>query len=142
MAGIHLDHVARETTDVQRLAKFYEEVLGFQRIDTPNFGEFEVVWLSSVPPSFSLHIIQRNPNSNLPESPYSAGPDVQKDPELLRRGHHISLGVSDYDGFVKSLKEKGIPIYEKTQQEGKIKQVFFFDPDGNGLEVGNWPKHQ
>jgi len=141
MAEIHLDHVARATTDVQRLARFYEEVFGFQRMDVPNFG-FEVVWLSTVPPSITLHIIQKNPNSNLPESPHSAGPDVKKDLELLPRSHHISLGVPDYDGFVKSLKEKGIPIYEKTQQEGKIKQVFFCDPDGNGLEVGNWARRQ
>ena len=104
MAGMYLDHVARETTDVQRFAQFYEEVLGFQRIETPNFGEFEVVWLRTVPPSFSLHIIQKNPNSNLPERPHSAGLDVKKDPELLPRGHHISLGVPDYDVFVKSLK--------------------------------------
>ena len=23
-----------------------------------------------------------------------------------------------------------IPIFEKTQQDGRIKQAFFFDPDG------------
>jgi len=141
MAGIHLDHVARSTTDVQRLASFYQEVFGFQRTDITNFG-FEVAWLSTVPPSFSLHIIQKNPNSNLPEIPHSAGPDVKKDPALLTRSHHFSLGVPDFDGFVKSLKEKGIPFHEVTQQEGKIKQVFFYDPDGNGVEVGNWPKRQ
>jgi len=140
MAGIRLDHVARATTDVQRLARFYEEIFGFQRIDTPTI-DFEIAWLSSVPPSITLHIIKKPPNSNLPESPHSAGLDVKKDLKLLPRGNHVSFGVSDYDGFVKSLKEKGIAFYEKTQQEGKVKQVFLCDPDGNALEVNtNRPK--
>jgi catechol 2,3-dioxygenase-like lactoylglutathione lyase family enzyme len=136
MAGIRLDHVARATTDVQRLARFYEEIFGFQRIDSPTI-DFEIAWLSTVPPSFSLHIIQKIPNSNLPDVKYT------KDPELpQRRSHHISFVVTDYDGFVKSLREKGIPFYEKTQQEGKVKQVVFCDPDGNALEVANWPQRQ
>jgi len=137
MAEIHLDHVARATTDVQRLARFYEELFGFQRMDVPNFG-FEVVWLGTVPPSITLHIIQKNPNSNLPESPHNSGPDVKKDLELLPRSNHVCFGVSDYDGLIKSLKEMGVTFYEKTQ--GEIKQVFFCDLDGNALEANtNWP---
>eukprot|EP01018_Ginkgo_biloba_P023983 Gb_09633 [translate_table: standard] len=97
-------------------------------MDTPNFGNFDVIWLT-LPNSFSLHLIQRDPGSNLPESPFNAGPDTEKDPNHIQRGHHISFGVSDYEDCVTTLKEKGIPIYEKTQQGGKIKQAFFFDPD-------------
>uniref|UniRef100_A0A0C9S579 TSA: Wollemia nobilis Ref_Wollemi_Transcript_21687_1028 transcribed RNA sequence n=1 Tax=Wollemia nobilis TaxID=56998 RepID=A0A0C9S579_9CONI len=133
-AVLSLNHVARETSDVQRLAKFYQEVLGFDRIEAPP-RDFEVVWLT-LPPSFALHIIQRNPDSSLPQSPYNTQAATEKlDPEELQRGHHIAFCVSDFDAFVRGLKEKGIPAYEKTQQGGKLKQVFFFDPDGNGLEV-------
>ncbi|KAH9330664.1 hypothetical protein KI387_002772, partial [Taxus chinensis] len=105
-------------------------VLGFHRIETPDFGrDLEVVWLS-ISPAFSLHVFQRNPNANLPESPFNTQADTTKlDPEQLSRGHHLSFSVSDYDAFVKMLKEKGIPTFEKTQQEGKIKQAFFFDVD-------------
>lgn len=35
-------------------------------------------------------------------------------------------------------QEKQIPIYEKTQQNGKIKQAFFFDPDGKGTDTFIW----
>jgi len=31
------------------------------------------------------------------------------------------------------VQEKGIETFEKTQPDGKIKQVFFFDPDGESL---------
>ncbi|XP_042447053.1 uncharacterized protein LOC122034230 [Zingiber officinale] len=131
-AGVVLNHIARSSTDVKRLADFYQEVLGFERIDSPKFGEFEVIWLR-LPPSFSLHLIERDPKSKLAEVPSTV-----LDPSALPRGHHISFGVSNYDAFVQSLKEKGIETFEKTQPDGKTKQVFFFDPDGNGLEVGSW----
>lgn len=137
-SGVHLHHIGRETNNVQALVGFYEEVLGFKHMETPSFGNIEVVWLT-LPPCFSLHVIQRNPEARLPESPLNAPADSRKDPSNLPTGHHLSFCVADYDACIKTLKEKQIPVYEKTQQNGKIKQAFFFDPDGNGLEIGNWP---
>ncbi|KAH6559144.1 hypothetical protein KP509_1Z025600 [Ceratopteris richardii] len=98
----------------------------------------EVVWLS-LPPSFSLHIIQRSGEAHLPESPWNAAPNSRKDPSKLPAGHHLSFCVADYDACISILRERQIPFFEKTQQNGKIRQAFFFDPDGNGLEIGNWP---
>ncbi|GAQ85908.1 lactoylglutathione lyase [Klebsormidium nitens] len=137
--GVELVHIARETDNVDRLVAFYTEILGFKRMDTPTFGPFQVAWLE-FPPSQQIHIIQRNPDSKLPESPLNAGPDSRKDPSALPRGHHLSFRVSDYDAAVKSLKEKGFDVFEKDQQGHTIKQAFFFDPDGNGIEIGSWPK--
>ncbi|XP_042516118.1 uncharacterized protein YwkD-like [Macadamia integrifolia] len=134
--GACLHHIARETLDVKRLAKFYQEILGFEVIKSPNLGQYEVIWLS-LPPVFSMHIIQRNPETKLPQGPWSSSAAVA-DPKKLPRGHHISFAVSNYDSFVQTLKEKGIEVHEQTQPNGKTKQVFFFDPDGNGLEVANW----
>ncbi|URE39428.1 cysteine synthase [Musa troglodytarum] len=121
--GARLHHIARESPDVKRLAAFYQEVLGFERIEAPKFGEFEVIWLR-LPPSFSLHLIEKDPRSKLPERPSAVA-----DPSALPRGHHICFAVSNYEAFVQTLKEKGIKTFEKTQPDGKTKQVFFFDPD-------------
>ncbi|XP_042516782.1 uncharacterized protein YwkD-like [Macadamia integrifolia] len=134
--GVCLHHIARETSDLKRLAKFYQEILGFEVIESPKFSEFEVVWLR-LPPAFSLHLIERNPESRLPEGPYST-PEPIANPKNLPRGHHICFAVSNFDSFVQTLKEKGVEVFQKTQPDGKTKQVFFFDPDGNGLEVGSW----
>ncbi|KAF5189364.1 Lactoylglutathione lyase / glyoxalase I family protein [Thalictrum thalictroides] len=139
--GVCLNHIARESADVNRLAKFYQEILGFERLETPKFGEFEVIWLK-LPPAFSLHLIQRDPAIKLPEGPFSATPRTIADPKNLPRGHHVSFAVSNYDSFVQTLKDKGIEVFEKRQPDRKTKQVFFFDPDGNGLEVGSWPAPQ
>ncbi|OVA05442.1 Glyoxalase-like domain [Macleaya cordata] len=133
--GVCLNHISRETSDVERLAKFYEEIFGFERIESPKFGAFKVVWLK-LPPAFSLHLIERNPESKLPEGPWSSTPAAVADPKNLPRGHHVSFSVSNYES------DKGIETFEKTQPDGKTKQVFFFDPDGNGLEIGNWEAPQ
>ncbi|MCL7045212.1 hypothetical protein MKW94_010268 [Papaver nudicaule] len=135
-AGVCLHHIARETPDVERLVKFYEEIFGFERIETPDFGAMKVVWLKISPVS-SLHLIEKNPEAKLPESPWSTEGGVT-DPKHLPRGHHLCFAVSNYDTVLQTLKDKGIETFEKTQPDGKTKQAFFFDPDGNGLEFGNW----
>ncbi|GMH29253.1 hypothetical protein Nepgr_031096 [Nepenthes gracilis] len=133
--GVYLNHIARESADIKRLAKFYQEVLGFEEIESPKYEDFEVIWLR-ISPYFSLHLIERNPHNMLPEGPWSATAAVT-DPKNLPRGHHICFSVSNFDSFVQILRDKGIETFEKTQPDGKTKQVFFFDPDGNGLEVAS-----
>lgn len=49
----------------------------------------------------------------------------------------MAFSVADYDGFVAGLKARGTDVFEKTQPDGRTRQVFFFDPDGNGLEVAS-----
>ncbi|PPD68209.1 hypothetical protein GOBAR_DD34905 [Gossypium barbadense] len=34
-------------------------------------------------------------------------------------------------------KDKGIQTFERSLPSGKVRQIFFFDPDGNGLEVAS-----
>ncbi|XP_022138502.1 uncharacterized protein LOC111009659 [Momordica charantia] len=132
-----LGHIARESSDVLRLSEFYKEMFGFEEIESPKFGEFKVVWLN-LPSAFQLHLIERDPKSKLPEGPWSAASPVA-DPSHLPRGHHICFSVSssNFDSLVHALKEKGIQTFEKTLPNGKVKQIFFFDPDGNGLEVAS-----
>ncbi|KAJ4967962.1 hypothetical protein NE237_014663 [Protea cynaroides] len=134
--GVCLHHISRESSDVKRLSKFYNEILGFEKIESPDNGIYERIWMK-LPPVFSLHLIERNPKTKLPEGPWSST-DAIADPKNLSRGHHICFAVSNYDSFVQTIKQKGIEVFEKTQPDGITKQAFFFDPDGNGLEVGSW----
>ncbi|GMN46705.1 hypothetical protein TIFTF001_015890 [Ficus carica] len=134
--GVSLNHISRESSDVTRLANFYKEIFGFEEIEAPNFGDFKVIWLN-LPSAFSLHLIERNPATQLPEGPWSATSAAVADPSHLPRGHHICFSVSNFDSFVLSLKEKGIQTFESSVPSRGVKQVFFFDPDGNGLEVAS-----
>ncbi|KAL2229916.1 lactoylglutathione lyase [Sesamum indicum] len=130
--GTCLNHLSRESPDVKRLAKFYIEMFGFEQVESPKF-DFEVIWLK-LGSSFYLHLIERDPNSKLPEGPWSTASAVA-DPRHLPRGHHLCLYVPNFDSVVRNLKEKGIEVNERTRPDGKARQAFFFDPDGNGLEV-------
>ncbi|XVF28837.1 hypothetical protein REPUB_Repub15cG0066400 [Reevesia pubescens] len=130
-----LNHISRESSDIRRLANFYKEIFGFEEIESPDFGEFKVIWLN-LPGAFPMHLIERSSVTKLPEGPYSATSAVA-DPSHLPRGHHICFTVSNFDSFVQSLKDKGIETFQRSLPNGKVRQVFFFDPDGNGLEVAS-----
>ncbi|KAG2547038.1 uncharacterized protein LOC120650179 [Panicum virgatum] len=133
MATLQLNHIARETSDVARLAAFYEAVLGFERVPSPAYSGFQVTWLR-LPgsPDVALHLIERDPTA----APVAVGPGAEgAPPSQLPRRHHLAFSVADYDGFVTGLKAHGTELFEKTQPDGRTRQVFFFDPDGNGLEV-------
>ncbi|KAK7308052.1 hypothetical protein VNO77_41643 [Canavalia gladiata] len=131
-----LNHISRESTDINRLAKFYQEMFGFEQVENPDFGDFKVVWLHLPSSSLYLHLIERNPSNNLPEGPWSATSPIA-DPSHLPRGHHLCFTVSNFQSFLQTLKDKGIQSFQRSLPDGKIKQVFFFDPDGNGLEVAS-----
>ncbi|XP_065863292.1 uncharacterized protein [Euphorbia lathyris] len=131
----YLNHIARESSDIRRLADFYKQVFGFEEIESPNFGEFKVIWLN-LSQAFCLHLIERSPATKLPEGSYSATSPVL-DPSHLPRGHHICFSVANFDSLVQTLKDKGIETFQRSVPGRPIRQVFFFDPDGNGLEVAS-----
>ncbi|KAE8792959.1 Lactoylglutathione lyase / glyoxalase I family protein [Hordeum vulgare] len=124
MATLQLNHIARETGDVRRLAAFYEEVLGFERVPSHAYSGFQVAWLRlPASPDVALHIIERDPAV---ASPGAEGVP----PSQLPRRHHLAFSVADFDGFLTGLRTRGTELFEKTQPDGRTRQVFFFDPDG------------
>ncbi|XP_062215037.1 uncharacterized protein LOC133915761 isoform X2 [Phragmites australis] len=133
MATLQLNHIARETSDVARLAAFYEAVLGFERVPSHAYSGFQVAWFR-LPgtPDVALHLIERDPAA----SPAAVTPGaLGVPPAQLPRRHHLAFSIADYDGFLAGPKARGTEVFEKTQPDGHTRQVFFFDPDGNGLEV-------
>ncbi|CAM8927076.1 unnamed protein product [Rhodiola kirilowii] len=132
--GATLNHISRASSDINRLAKFYQEILGFERIESPKL-DFNIIWLSL--PPVQIHIIERNPEVNLPERaptphlitiPSSSGEDI-----MSASPFPISIPSS-------KLSRKRVSKHIESSQPGsKVKQVFFFDPDGNGLEVASRP---
>lgn len=79
----------------------FAQILGFERVESPNLG-IEVVWLR-LPPVFTLHLIQKDPESKLPETPWNPSSAVV-DPKHLTRSHHICFSISNYESFVQTLK--------------------------------------
>ncbi|VAI43761.1 unnamed protein product [Triticum turgidum subsp. durum] len=57
------------------------------------------------------------------------------------RRHHLAFSVPDSDRFATKLKNPGTDLFAKTQPDGRARQVFFLDRDGNQIfNGGRWPQ--
>ena len=152
MIDVHsLNHCARETPNVERVTKWYCEMLGFRRLDRPAIP-FDGSWLY-MPPSTALHIIHTR--DDWPRLPEGAGSDARigelKDGRLgtlrapappigVRRSHHLAFRVLDIAAAEAALKAHGVEYGSATvpNTEPPVVQLFLFDCDGNGVELGNF----
>jgi catechol 2,3-dioxygenase-like lactoylglutathione lyase family enzyme len=133
------NHLSKETENVDEMVRFYTKVMGFRRIKRPPFP-FAGAWLF-MPPSTALHIIEKDPSVDLPEGPCAAvkkmgnWQEVAKNPASLKRGHHMAFRTEDLALTMELLKEYGIKFAENVVPQTGQRQLFFFDPDGNGIEI-------
>jgi YD repeat-containing protein len=119
MRTYRVNHVTIVVRDLERSARFFEELFGAARIATPNFGQ-PVLFLQLG--EQQLHLYQ----SDQPAPAY----------------HHFALEVDDFDGVYAQAKARGIlddPFGATLRQHpaGWI-QTWMRDPDGNLVEV-DWP---
>jgi len=121
-----IDHVALPTADVARAERFFCEVLGFQVVPRPAFS-FDGRWLEheSVRPMVHLiHVANYRPRTS----------------ELNTRGAHFALRCQDMEHAAEVLKQHGVEWVERCLPDYGFRQFFFQDPDGNVIEIGEWPK--
>lgn len=119
------NHAALNTTDVARSVDFYERVFGMRVVERPDF-DFEGAWLYRDEMGVMLHLIKRIGFESLP-----AG--------INSRTNHLAFRVSNVDEAIETLEALGIEYQSKRLPTYGYRQVFFQDPDGNVLEVGEWP---
>jgi len=137
-----LNHVSRECRDPETMAEFYTSVMGFSRVPAPPFP-FVTIWLYH-PSGVTMHLIEGTPDYGLVEGPArdaSTGNCSQHvfmqgnfDPIHIRRGHHLAWTVKDLESIKAALGTRGIPFGTSTVPGTDTRQVFAFDPEGNGLE--------
>lgn len=106
---------ALNVTDFAAAAKWYEDVLGFQKIyDIPEMGWGE--WATNVP-GMTVGLSQVQPGTN--DAP---GPG----------GATLTFGVHDIEKARARLEAKGVRFDGETREiAGMVKLATFFDPDGN-----------
>jgi glyoxylase I family protein len=121
-----LNHVALNSADPQRGARFYCEVLGFIETPRPAFA-FRGSWLLHPAVGVMIHLIHDEEFQ-----PPLAGP-------INSRTHHLAIQVSDYGAAVERLKAHHVQYIERVLPDYGYRQAFFRDPDGNVLELGEWP---
>jgi catechol 2,3-dioxygenase-like lactoylglutathione lyase family enzyme len=121
-----LNHVALPTADPERAARFYCDVLGFVQTSRPAFS-FRGAWLLKREVGVMIHLIH--------DEKTERGPDGR----INTRTNHLALQTADYDRAVELLAAHGVRYVEHVLPDYNFRQVFFQDPDGNVLELGEWP---
>lgn len=121
----HFNHIALPTTDAERGAHFYCQVLGFRLVPRPAFS-FDGRWLYRAEAGVMIHLIH-DENHQPPKGPINT------------RGPHFALQSADITRDLLLLAEQGVETVERVLPEKGYRQVFFQDPDGNVIEIGEWP---
>ena len=115
-----INHVSVVAADLDDSVRFYMEIFGAEKIDTPNFG-FPVQWLRLG--DLQLHLFER--------------------PGGAPSYHHFALAVGDFEAVYHVAVERdifdretmGYHLYELPS--GQV-QMYLRDPGGNLVEI-NWP---
>jgi catechol 2,3-dioxygenase-like lactoylglutathione lyase family enzyme len=121
-----LNHIALPTADPERGARFYRDVLGFTETPRPAFS-FGGAWLLKREVGVMIHLIH---NESFEPTPKKA---------INSRTNHIAMQVEDFDAAVALLTKHGVEHVVRVLATYNYRQVFFHDPDGNTLELGEWP---
>eukprot|EP00877_Chromochloris_zofingiensis_P006569 jgi/Chrzof1/2165/Cz11g04200.t1 len=158
-----INHIAVPTQDVDGLKQFYTEVLGFDLLPRPNFP-FGGAWLRGGGGTI-IHLIEHDPSipgpphtpAGIPSPPqqhhYPEQSALEHDHEQQqqqqqgeiplepwhnRRGRHLAFQVDDLIAAEHVLQQRGID-YDKFIVPGSgAYQIFFCDPEGNGIEIGDY----
>jgi catechol 2,3-dioxygenase-like lactoylglutathione lyase family enzyme len=121
-----LNHVALPTADPERGARFYCDVLGFVETPRPSFS-FRGSWLLRRDVGVMIHLIHDKAHEARPKPPLSS------------RTNHLAMQVKNFDAAVEQLAAHGVAHEVRVLPDYNYRQVFFQDPDGNVLELGEWP---
>jgi len=120
----HIDHLVLTVADIDVTCKFYEEVMGMQKVTSPE-GR---VTLKFGTQKLNLH--QKGKEFE-PKAEYSTPGAID-----------ICFITNDPVEQVKTeLENKNIQtqgLFERTGATGKIRSVYFRDPDMNLIEVSNY----
>lgn len=127
----HINYVA---DDVERLHRFYTDILGLEDIPIESFPRPEETDQSgysgkirfATDGAMQMHLAERDRNVAF------------KNGEVINpvaRGH-IAFRTDDIDAFKQLLDDQGIPYSDYgTAFAKEWHQVFFHDPEGNVIEV-------
>jgi catechol 2,3-dioxygenase-like lactoylglutathione lyase family enzyme len=121
-----MDHVALPTNDAARGERFYCDVLGFHAVPRPSFS-FDGRWLVHDAVGVMLHLIHAQ-DYERPSGPLNT-----------MRGH-FALRCPDIEIALHTFRAHKIEFVERRLPDYGYRQVFIQDPDGNIIELGEWPE--
>jgi catechol 2,3-dioxygenase-like lactoylglutathione lyase family enzyme len=113
----HINHVSVNALNLEESVRFYEDLLGAERLETPNFG-LPVQWLGLG--RTQLHLFERD----LPPTSH----------------HHFAVTVDNVEPVYRAAERRNAFDYDAfgnnlVELPGDIVQLYVRDPAGNLMEV-------
>lgn len=129
-----IDHAAISVRDLNRSAAFYTKVMGL-KLTKREYQKPGIEFFLDCGTSL-IGLIQGQPAAGAPAASSEAAFGEQ--PFGV---NHVSFRVHtrDFDAAVETLKANDVQI-AFTKKREKSWSVYFFDPDGNKLEITAWPE--
>ncbi|WP_257166810.1 VOC family protein [Bradyrhizobium sp. SRS-191] len=115
-----LDHFNIRTRNLQETVRFYEDVLGLENGDRPNFA-FPGAWMYSEGRPV-VHLVDISPTS-----------EAQKPDSGVV--HHVAFVSRGFAGMKARLESKGMPFDARQVPGGELWQIFVRDPNGVMIEL-------
>lgn len=114
-----MDHASISVGDIDQAVAFYDGLLGFERIERPDFG-FPGAWFRVG--KLAVHL--------------TTGGDMRgADAPLRPNDPHFAVAVTgDLDGFLDHLRDAGVTVFELANSPAALRQTFVKDPWGNVIE--------
>ena len=137
--------VAISVNDIDRMLKFYTEVLGFKKF-ADNSVPLEMTTRVGQTPHGLRVIRLLTPNGEMvrlirvgkPPAPGKVPPYIFERHGLI----YVSFIVADLDGILKRLKENGVKLVsgeQKIEVRPGVFVVYVLDPEGNYVEFLEYP---
>ena len=138
------DHIGIQVRDVERSARFYEQSLGFERVERWSLSHPYVQRVVGYHPDVTLEIaLLKIPSSELflEILEYRGVEGAAVDPATANPGTaHFCLFVEDLDGLYAELTRNGVEFVSEVQtptwgpnEGGRL--VYMKDPDGIRVEL-------
>ena len=112
-----IEHTAIASSDLEKLAKWYVDVLGF----VINYQSANAIFVKA-PNGSMIEIIR---------SVEERGEQTMKTQGI----RHLALTVTDFDAAYARLKEHAVTFVTEPEEKKGNKLVFFTDPEGNYLHL-------
>lgn len=115
LKGTH--HVALRTPNFEAMEQFYSQTLGFPIVR--RWDDKRIIFIDIG--STTIELIGRE--------------QATADTQPTGGWDHVALLVDNVDEAYAELVEKGVRIRSAPVDAGEVRIAFFFDPDGNVLEL-------
>ena len=140
--GIH--HVAISTPDIDRLAAFYTDVMGFEVVMTTQWRDREIVdRMVGLTGSAARQVMLKAGNAYLELFQYESPEPRPADPARNPAWHgytHFCIDVVDIDAEYERLSRNGMTFHAPPPTidelgHARLRAIYARDPDGNIVEL-------